>query len=516
MHNNYYFLKQLTPHLESVIKGAIVSECFSQNKNELIIRLEIQKGSFFIKGSFQPGFSCLSFPEEFNRARKNSVDLFGPIIGQSVISLTQFENERCFSIQLSEEWLLLFKMYGNKSNIILFRNDTVQDLFRKKLAGDEAMNLSALNRRIDWTFETFVKNQDNLEKLCFTFGKVVWRYLYEKGFHESPLEKKWDLIQRLLTQLNDKKYFISEFNDSLFFSLIEFGNVRQTFLNPIDAINYFFPAYSMQDAFTTEKGRTISALSSRLSGSLNYLRKIKEKLAQIRSDDHYKTWADLIMANLNIISPGQSSVELANFYENNLITEVKLKKDLSPQKNAELYYKKAKNHALEIEHLVRTIHEKEKGIKDLQVKIDTVKAADNLRTLRAMTKTLVNLDERSENTPSLPYHEFAYSGFRIWVGKSAAANDELTLKYAFKDDLWLHAKDVAGSHVIIKHQAGKNFPKDVIERAAQLAAHNSKRKNETLCPVIVTPKKYVRKRKGDPPGAVVVEREEVIMVEPKK
>ena len=81
--------------------------------------------------------------------------------------------------------------------------------------------------------------------------------------------------------------------------------------------------------------------------------------------------------------------------------------------------------------------------------------------------------------------------------------------------MWLHAKDVAGSHVIIKHQSGKNFPKDVIERAAELAAYNSKRRTESLCPVSYTPKKFVRKRKGDAPGLVVVEREQVIMVVPR-
>lgn len=101
------------------------------------------------------------------------------------------------------------------------------------------------------------------------------------------------------------------------------------------------------------------------------------------------------------------------------------------------------------------------------------------------------------------------------MGRNAEANDELTLKRAYKEDLWLHAKDVAGSHVLIKYQAGKPFPKDVIERAAQLAAYNSKRKTDSLCPVVVTQKKYVRKRKGDPAGAVVVEREQVILVEPK-
>ena len=69
--------------------------------------------------------------------------------------------------------------------------------------------------------------------------------------------------------------------------------------------------------------------------------------------------------------------------------------------------------------------------------------------------------------------------------------------------------------MLIKYQAGKPFPKDVIERAAGLAAWYSKRKNESLCPVAFTAKKYVRKRKGDLAGLVVVEREEVIMVEPR-
>ena len=85
---------------------------------------------------------------------------------------------------------------------------------------------------------------------------------------------------------------------------------------------------------------------------------------------------------------------------------------------------------------------------------------------------------------------------------------------SWKEDLWLHVKDGPGSHVLIKHQAGKTFPEKIIEAAAQLAAFYSKRKNEALCPVIYTPRKFVRKRKGDPPGAVVVEKEKVILVEP--
>ncbi|MFM7855154.1 MAG: NFACT RNA binding domain-containing protein, partial [Flammeovirgaceae bacterium] len=155
------------------------------------------------------------------------------------------------------------------------------------------------------------------------------------------------------------------------------------------------------------------------------------------------------------------------------------------------------------------IAQKKKEMLEIEKKIRSVETSQDIKLVRKS-----NENGRIKNEPPLPYREFEFKGFKIWLGKNAEANDELTLKHSYKEDLWLHAKDVAGSHVLIKHQANKPFPKDVIERAAQLAAFYSKRKNDSLCPVTVTPKKFVRKRKGDAAGAVVVEREEVVMVEP--
>ena len=117
-------------------------------------------------------------------------------------------------------------------------------------------------------------------------------------------------------------------------------------------------------------------------------------------------------------------------------------------------------------------------------------------------------------TPESLFKKFTINGFDILVGKNAKNNDLLTKSYSHKEDLWLHARDVAGSHVLIKYKSGVKFPKNVIEKAAQLAAYYSKRKSDSLCPVIVTPKKYVRKAKKAKDGEVVVEREEVILVKP--
>ena len=119
MHNNYYFIRQISNSLEDRISGWTLISCFSQNKNELIFEFSQNAQQFFIRASLSPEFSCLSFPTEFNRTRKNSVDLFPELMGAKFISVYQFENERSFSIGFDNDLQLLFKLHGARSNILL-------------------------------------------------------------------------------------------------------------------------------------------------------------------------------------------------------------------------------------------------------------------------------------------------------------------------------------------------------------------------------------------------------------
>ena len=138
------------------------------------------------------------------------------------------------------------------------------------------------------------------------------------------------------------------------------------------------------------------------------------------------------------------------------------------------------------------------------------------KELRKYIKDNNLLPQKKEEKTEDLFKKFIIDGFEVLVGRNAKNNDTLTQKYAYKEDLWLHAKDVAGSHVVVKFQAGKKFPKPVIEKAAQLAAWYSKRKNESLCPVTYTLKKHVRKPKGAIAGSVIVEKESVILVKPEE
>lgn len=515
MHNNFYFLRQLCKELHHPLQDAVISECFSQSREELVIRFETHTVPFFIKANLVPAQSCLQFPGEFQRARKNSIDLFPGIIGRRVIGLRQFENERSFAIELSDNIVVLFKMHGNRSNILFFQEGICREIFKKSLKPDWNIRLENLDRDIDFSYSAFLENQSDLHRLYFTFGKITWMHLEHHGFNGASIERRWELINETLGLLNHPTYYVSLVNHTIALSLLPIGEIRRQHPGAMAAANDFFFESTNTFVFEKEKNEAISRLQASIVSSRNYIEKTQGKLNELKKDGHYKVWADLIMANLHSIPPGSAEVTLENFYNNGKPVNIKLKSLSSPQKTAEVYYRKAKNQQIEIDHLTSAIRNKHEAITRLETLMNNLAKSNDLKSLRLLTKALRSEKSVNDDTSSLPYYEFEHNGYKIWVGKNAESNDTLTLKLGYKEDLWLHAKDVSGSHVLIKHQSGKKFPKDVIERAAELAAYNSKRKTDSLCPVIVTPKKFVRKRKGDPPGLVVVERETVVMVTPK-
>ncbi|MCK5372441.1 MAG: hypothetical protein KAQ62_27955, partial [Cyclobacteriaceae bacterium] len=104
MHNNYYFLRQLSRQLKKELKGFRIGEIFSQAKNELVISLYTEKEERFIKAHLDPSFCCLSFPEVFNRARRNSVDLFNQIIGREIVDIIQIDQDRSFYLKFHDKF----------------------------------------------------------------------------------------------------------------------------------------------------------------------------------------------------------------------------------------------------------------------------------------------------------------------------------------------------------------------------------------------------------------------------
>ncbi|MGK7393456.1 MAG: NFACT RNA binding domain-containing protein [Candidatus Cyclobacteriaceae bacterium M3_2C_046] len=517
MQNNYYFLRILSVQLEEKITGWELLTCFSQNKNELILGFALATREFYLRGVLNPDFTCLTFPDSYARSKKNSVDLFPELIGQKVTKVVQYQNERSFSLQFTGHYTLLFKMYGNRSNIILFRDDEVVHLFKKRMVKDLKLEPEQLDRPLDHSYSAFEQHDFDYKKLFPTFGKEVRQYLEEAtGYFMVSSEQKWEILKNTKQELENPQGFYIQNNQSKpVFLIIRFGNIIKEFQDPFQALNEFYIYYTRIYYLDKEKKDILQKLERQRSKTGNYLLNTKKKLEDIEHNSRYEEIANIIMANLLNIPAKAEVVELFDFYHNQNI-RVKLKKDLSPQKNAENLYRKAKNKKIEIKNLRQNIYEKQNELEELEKHIQIIDQIDHLKELRNYISQNSLKKEQVTANAVLPFKQFIFDSYEILVGKNAKNNDELTQKYARKNDLWLHAKDVSGSHVVIKQLSGHPFPRHVIERAAQLAAYYSKRKTDTLCPVIYTPKKYVRKPKGGVPGFALIEKEEVILVEPKK
>lgn len=275
----------------------------------------------------------------------------------------------------------------------------------------------------------------------------------------------------------------------------------------------FYVQFSSKYYFDSEKVEIQRFLNEKLKQTQKYLEKTTQKLNELIAQNQHQKWGDILMANLHNPIQNLEKAVFYDFYENKEVT-IRLKKELTLQKNAENYYRKAKNEKLEIEKLKQNIGKKENLFLDLKSKLEALQAFVDLKSIRNFAKE-IGFHQKEEEKQSLPFREIIFEGWKIWIGKSATQNDELTLKYGFKEDLWFHAKDVSGSHVLLKYQSGKKFPKNVIEEAAKWATFYSKAKTEKLASVAYTLSKYVKKPKGFAPGAVKTEKETVILVEPK-
>ncbi|WP_377470595.1 NFACT RNA binding domain-containing protein [Pontibacter silvestris] len=493
-----------------------VATCFSQNKDELIIGFAKEKEELYIRAMLTSHFAALSFPNEFRRARANSVELFEPTIGQTVEGIVQHENERSFYLMLSNNMLLLFKLFGNRSNIILYEDNASVTLFHKKFESDLELNPLQMHRSLPQNYEAFAAAGGNLKKIYPTFGDIPALYLEEKGYKQQPVEEKWEMVQEVLDLLlAPESYYIIRLEGKLRLSLLPLGEVLQQIASPIEALNTYTRTYLSETGFERQYEQAKQQLSKKLHASQSVLEQSEAKLKELRHDRSYSQTADIIMANLTNIPPRATQVELYDFYTDQNRT-FKLKQDETPQKQAERYYRKAKNQHVEVKQLEEKIERKLEEVIIFEDALTTLSEAKDYKALKNFLHDYAHLlTTKQKAQQEIPFRLFETEGFKILVGKSAKNNDLLTQRHTYKDDLWLHAKDVSGSHVVIKYQAGKTIPVTVLEKAAQLAAYYSKRKSDSLCPVLYTPKKYVRKPKGSAPGAVAVDREKVLLVKPE-
>jgi predicted ribosome quality control (RQC) complex YloA/Tae2 family protein len=462
VHQQYAMVLALSNELRQQLIGLTLKQSYTLSKDELVLVFQSSKQSLTIR-VVQQFQTCFLFFEATQPYRiSNAQPCFEDIIGQSVQGIEQHPNNRSFSLSFGDKTQLVFKLYDGLVNILLFEEGVVTDMFRKNIGNDWDLSIQS--------FEA-------------------------KAVPEMPVVKGFFVYKRMSIH----PYYLS-------FEPQQDELITQS-KSAMEAYTAFSKVCLNAYRFVSLKQQLVSSTKHQLDKTLTLLAEAKQSMDrnQLRISD--EEVANIIMANLHLIQSNSVGVELFDFYRNQPI-QVKLKKDLNAQQNAAYYYRKSKNRSIEITKHNERIADLEQKVSKLSALLLKLEAAVSFRELKPFVK------ESAAKEKQLPFRQFSAFGFDIWVGKSASNNDELTVRHSHKNDLWLHAKDVSGSHVLVKWKPGKGYPNEVIQAAAQLAAYYSKLKGSSLVPVAYTPKKFVRKPKGAEPGSVVVDKEEVIMVKP--
>ncbi len=295
------------------------------------------------------------------------------------------------------------------------------------------------------------------------------------------------------------------------------GDTR-TFASVNEASAYAFDTFF--DAIGTDHKRAaVSRLvSRRLARKRRAIAKVEAEIADARKADEHRIRGQLILARKGDITRGARTIRLKDF-DGSSTVEIEIDPSLSPAQNAERYFKRAKKAGRRGARAPARLGELETEVEKLEVLGASIAdaSAEQLAEFEERFSTRRPAKSRGKTAPPRAhFRTYTVSGgWEILVGRSNKDNDILTHRIANQGDLWFHAHQAAGSHVILRIPSGKAYPdRRAILEAAAIAAFHSKAGRSSKVAVSYTEKRHVRKPRGAKPGLAVISREKSVMVRP--
>ena len=533
MINHYFTLHQVCRSLHQLI-GCKLIECFTQDKDEIVLQFTDGQELYHLCVNLTPNNYCLNIRDKFSRARSNTKDIFPHIVGEVLQDVVLAENNRIITLKFIQSYAVI-ELYGaTKSNfIVLSSKMKVLDYHRlndEANSKGEKFQYPASNMKSPNPAE-FTKIGDLLSKSDILLPKSYSEELlkqYELKY-SSPISEAKDIDDILADAymmrndaLHSSKYYLyTDESGGALLSLVPLSSFDKVLI--FDDIHLAISRrYGFEKRITeleTHKNsvlKKLKAIKKKVDSSVKMC-ETSDKLAPMIED--YTNWAEILLSHPKPKDKYGDKLESSDWYGNQITIPLDPKFNLL--ENSANYYKKAKKIKLNIEKKIELLpkyKEKQEQINSLISECETLDSVKEIKQfisnrISGDKKVMKEFDQRQESK----FREFDLGdGYYLYVGKNASNNDELTVKFAKPNDIWMHARGSAGSHTVLKSPNPKEAkpPKPILKLAAQITAYYSKQKNAKYVPVAYTQKKNVHKPRGANPGAVVMSREEVIMVEP--
>ncbi|MBU3741342.1 MAG: DUF814 domain-containing protein [Candidatus Kapabacteria bacterium] len=478
---HYLTLEHLAHALHRRLAGAQLLEAFSQEKHVLTLCFLKDGAEIVITVSVDPTYGTILERTNIRRARSNTLDRFDMLCGMQCAHVTKHADDRIVSF-----WFDTFVMHAlffgsGHGNIVVTRDGIIVDALTnaKQLIGTTFAVAAAGTPPLGNLYEAERDHVSDVEAAC---RESTTYYVLRRGddvvFSLLPLHG-WDVLEQY---------------DDINAALRRTVGIRRTTAR----------LKSMRTQLLTELRRRIARTERSLRG-------MQSDVANVDRTSMYRHYGNLLMAQGTDVHIKGDRITVQDV-DGSMVT-ISIDPTRSLIENATSYYAKAKQSVQAAAERHRRIPVFEQRLSELRTDLATAEQTADEQILQRLNERYMH--DRAQDDGTTVYRTFVLNDtYTLYVGRNAANNDELTMRFAKQNDWWLHARGVSGSHALLRGGGNERPPKDVLERAAAIAAYYSQARNASYTPVIYTQRKYVRKPKGANVGAVVVEREQVIMVKP--
>lgn len=292
-------------------------------------------------------------------------------------------------------------------------------------------------------------------------------------------------------------------------------------------IRSYDPALSFNEAIDqwyTQKAPVLSLEALRAEAEQFYglkiekltraLEKLTAKKQSFLESGTLKHQGDILLANLYRIPPGASVIELEDYAEDNRIIRINLDPRKTAQENAAVYYERYKKAVSGLEALTDDIEASKRAIESLIAEREQLRHEENPHIIDKILrkKKIPAQQKHAAQEKERPGLTFYYQDWILYVGRTAAENDELLRHHVRGKDMWLHTRDYAGGYVFIKNKNGKTVPLPVLIAAGNLAVFYSKARRNGQADLYYTAVKNLRRAKNAPKGTVLPSNEKNLLI----
>jgi len=546
----------LVRELNDYIKGAVFRGTeFYKKQREAYLFFKGKKGLFALGLVYHPhAFGTFLIPRGKIKIHTTEKPwpFFQPAYGSVVKSIEQFDVDRIFTINLINDenaFSIIVEAIGPNGNFWLLndKDKVIATLRNKKYDSTKPYQrpkapdkLNPLTIELHHLIQILSGSTQSLDNIVRKNILGLDKFLIEEIILRAGLnpdisggELKNDNISTILAIIKNITHSFDDYtrgywyvhhsgNVAYPFRLRTVGDEAQKCKSLSLAVHDAIRSKRIAKAELDEKQVIVKTVGQ-------YVKRLKRKVDGIKKDydaahdfKQYKKYAELIKIFPTQVKKGMEFVELSDvFAENGGKIIIELDPSLPPMQNAEIYFKKYRKGKDALSLLERRFEVSQKELQSailMQEELDR----DYETAVKKYASEIAEILPKEVDTKTapvrLPYKEMMLStGVRIFVGRDGADNDSTTFNHAKPYELWFHASQCPGSHVVMKFPDKSFVPsKGEIAETAAIAAYHSKAKNSKTVPVIYTQKKYVRKPHKAKPGLVIVEREKMIMVQPLK